>query len=111
MVFDLVVILSNKAKQLPLVVGPAIMTSTPRKSLQRKNPSAASRRKSYDRRKSFYQPEEFADREFPLVFKPKMIKKVGDYCYFFHCTVKGNTGNRFNKNMAVLVHDGNVVVV
>lgn len=71
--------------------------------LRRKNPS--SRRASFDNRlKSFFAPEEFSDREFPLLYKPKTIKKVGDYCYIFHCTVKGNTGNRFNKNMAILVH-------
>lgn len=84
------------------------------KALQRKNPSRTKSneyRQLLNRRKSYYQPEEFANREFPLVYKPKVIKKVGDYCYVFHCTVKGNSGSRFNKNMSVLVEGDDLSVI
>jgi hypothetical protein len=72
------------------------------KALQRRNPSSKSIIAT-SLSKSFYKPEEFQDREFPLIYKPKVIKRVGENCYVFHCTVKGNTGNRFNKNMIALV--------
>ncbi|CAB9527619.1 expressed unknown protein [Seminavis robusta] len=81
-----------------------------RKPLQRRNPTALAKtrekegRAQAERQKQpFYNPSEFKDRELPLVYKPKVIKQLGDHCYIFHCTVKGNTGNRFNKNMIVLV--------
>jgi hypothetical protein len=82
-----------------------------RKAFQRTNPSSSAKADTATsqlvRLKSFYQPEEFVDREFPLVYKPKVIKRVDENCYIFYCTVKGNTGNRFNKNMIALVHNNN----
>jgi len=82
-----------------------------RRVLQRKNPTTVAtalnanvgRPALGDRQKSYYKPDEFKGREFPLVYKPKVIKKIGDCCYVFHCTTKGNSGSRFNKNMIVLV--------
>ena len=70
-------------------------------------------RPSLDRQKSYYDPDEFLGVELPLVYKPKIIKKVGDCCFIFHCTVKGNSGSRFNKNMIALVDQekGNLSVV
>lgn len=93
-----------------------------RRSLIRKNPTAAARsdaspsnkaRSQFDRQKSYYHADEFKDREMPLIYKPKVIKKVGDCCYVFHCVAKGNSGSRFNKNMIVLVDQekGHLTVV
>ena len=89
----------------------ASSTTTKPKQLQRTNPSRIKRdeakggRSSLERKLSMYHPEDFANRELPLIYKPKVIKKIDDHVYTFHCVTKGNTGCKFNKNMVVLVHE------
>ena len=87
-------------------------TGLPSSAATSSAPSLSSR-PSLDRQKSYYDPDEFLGQELPLIYKPKVIKKVGDCCYIFHCTVKGNSGSRFNKNMIVLVDQekGHLLVV
>jgi hypothetical protein len=83
--------------------GRAASSAGRRKQLIRKNPTAKASDPALERQESIYFPGEFKKRELPLTYKVKVIKKLDDSVFFFHCTCKGNTGRRFNKNMVVLV--------